>query len=336
VSVAAGPPAARVRRTTPWLLAALAALVPVALLHGAVEVTLRDLAADPLARTIVLELRAPRVCAALLVGAGLAVAGATLQALFRNPLADPALIGVSGGAALGAATVLTLPLGALALGRWPVAGAAFAGALVAVALVWRLGRVHGRLLLAAVLLAGIALNTLTGALVGLLLFVADDPALRSVTFWLLGSLAETGWPSLLPLAAAVLPAVLLLERRARHLDLYQLGDLEARHAGLDVQAIQRLGLLLGALATAVAVATAGIIGFVGLIVPHMVRMTAGPGHRGLIRDAALAGALLLLLADLLARTLLAPVELPVGLLTALAGGPFFLWLLRREAGREAA
>jgi iron complex transport system permease protein len=293
---------------------------------------------DPSARTILLELRAPRVIGAVLVGGALGAAGAVMQALLRNPLADPALLGVSGGAALGAALVLALAGGAASAVAWlpasaPVPVAAFVGAALATALVWRLGTVRGRLLIAAVLLAGVAVNTLAGAAVGLLLAFGDDPTLRTTSFWLFGSLTRLGWVDLIPLAVAVPISVFLLERRADALDLYQLGDREARHAGLAVRRQQWTGLLWASALTGLAVAVAGIVGFVGLMVPHVVRLLLGASHRGRIAASAALGALLLLVADAVARTVAAPAEVPLGLLTALLGAPFFLGVLRRTLSR---
>ena len=306
-----------------------------ALLLGPVPLRPWALAEDPAAWPILWELRLPRALLAALVGAALALAGALLQALLRNPLADPALLGVSGGAALGAAAVLSLGTGALAasLTVVPVAGAAFLGALLAVALVLRLGQRGTQLDLSGVLLAGVAINTLCGAGVGLLMMLAGDGGLRSITFWLFGSLANAHWYSPLPLLIT-LPLVLLLTRSwGPALDQYQLGDREASHHGLSVGRLQRQGLLVATLLTALAVAVAGIIGFLGLMVPQGLVRWFGPSHDHRLAQAALAGATLLLLADLMARLLLAPAELPVGMLTALLGGPFFLWLLRRQLSR---
>jgi iron complex transport system permease protein len=289
---------------------------------------------DETARRIVLELRAPRVVAALLVGGGLGAAGALLQALLRNPLADPALVGVSGGAALGAATVLTITGAGAFAATVPVPLAAFSGAALTTLLVWRLGAVRGVMRTSAILLAGVAVNTLAGALVGLLMAFADDTALRETTFWLFGTLTRADWLTLAPLAVAVPVAITIMELRSTALDQYQLGDREARQLGLGVAGLQWLGLALACLLTALAVAVAGIVGFVGLMVPHFVRLLAGPGHAGQALDSALAGALLLLVADAAARTLAAPAEIPIGLVTALIGAPFFLALLRHELGHE--
>lgn len=308
-----------------------------ALWIGPVLVTPMEVWEDEAARRIILELRAPRICAAIAVGAALGAAGALLQALLRNPLADPALLGVSGGAALGAAGVLTLVGGAelMAAGiSLPVPLAAFAGATVCTLLVWRLGAVRGVVRLSAIILAGVAVNALSGALVGMLMAFSDDTALRSTTFWLFGTLTRADWLALLPLAVAVPLSILVAETRATALDQYQLGAREARQLGLGVGSLQWLGMGLACLLTALAVAVAGIVGFVGLMVPHFVRLLSGPEHGGRILDSALAGALLLLVADAGARTLAAPAEIPIGLITALIGAPFFLLVLRHELARE--
>ena len=320
-----------------------------AVLLGPVALRPWDLAAHPAAGPILLELRLPRAVLAAAVGAALAVAGALLQAILRNPLADPALLGVSGGAALGAALALALGItlppvlavgGASALLPFiPVAGAAFAGALLAVSLVLRLGRRAQGLDLAGVLLAGVAVNTLCGAAVGLLMVLSGDSVLRSISFWLFGSLAQASWSHLLPLLLGLPVALYATRHWGTALDRYQLGDREAAHHGLPVGRLQRRALLLASLLTALAVALAGIIGFIGLLVPQGLALVLGPSYRHRLPQAALAGATLLLLADLGARLLLAPTELPVGMLTALLGGPFFLWLLRRRlagAGTEAS
>lgn len=286
-------------------------------------------------RLVVVELRLPRVLTAALVGAGLAGAGAALQALFRNPLAEPALIGVSAGAALGAALVivagggLALGLGALS----PPALAASAGGLLTTLAVMRLARVDGVVQVATLLLAGVAINALVGACTGLLAWAADDPALRALTLWLLGSFAGAGWPTVVLCALGVLVPLAGLLRAAPALNLLLLGEAEAGHLGVAVERLKRGVVLATALMVGVSVAAAGVIGFVGLVVPHLLRLTGGPDHRVLLPGAALLGALLLVAADTLARQLAAPAELPVGLLTALVGGPFFFALLLGQRGR---
>ncbi|WP_120997652.1 FecCD family ABC transporter permease [Stutzerimonas urumqiensis] len=289
------------------------------------------------AALIIGQIRLPRALLAVGVGAILAMTGVAMQGLFRNPLADPALIGVSSGASLGAAAaIVLLPLlGQLPAGLEPywLSICAFLGGLAITSMVYRLGRRDGRTDVATMLLAGIALTALAGACIGLLTYLADDTALRSLMFWNLGSLGGATLPRVWPVLAVGLALVLWLPRRANALNVLLLGESEARHLGFPVEAIKRELVLCTALGVGVAVAAVGMIGFVGLIVPHLVRLATGPDHRTLLPASALAGGVLLLLADLLARVPLAPAELPIGLVTALLGAPFFLWLLARRADR---
>ena len=279
--------------------------------------------------------RAPRVLMAALIGAGLGAAGAAMQGLFRNPLADPGLIGVSAGAALAAVAAIVLGgslFGAAAglVGLWLLPLAAFAGGLLATLLMARLGTVGGVASVATLLLAGVAVNALAGALTGVLVFMADDRQVRDITFWTLGSLAGARWAQLPVVLALVGVPLLLLCALARPLNALLLGEAEAFHLGVRVEAVKRLAVVLAAVAVAAGVAFTGLIGFVGLVVPHLVRLGFGADHRLVLPGAALLGAALLVLADLAARSLAAPAELPVGVVTALLGAPFFLWLLRRR------
>jgi iron complex transport system permease protein len=282
-------------------------------------------------------IRAPRVLMAALVGAGLGAAGAAMQGLFRNPLADPGLIGVSAGAALAAVAAIVLGgsvFGAAAgvLGLWLLPLAAFAGGLTATLLMARLGTVGGVTAVATLLLAGVAVNALAGALTGVLIFMADDRQVRDITFWTLGSLAGARWAQLPVVALLVGVPTLALCALARPLNALLLGEAEAFHLGTRVEAVKRLAVVLAAVAVAAGVAFTGLIGFVGLVVPHLVRLALGADHRLVLPGAAVLGGALLVLADLVARSLAAPAELPVGVVTALLGAPFFLWLLRRRAG----
>ncbi|GAB3483753.1 FecCD family ABC transporter permease [Azotobacter salinestris] len=287
------------------------------------------------AELIVGQIRLPRTLLGLAVGSVLALSGVAMQALFRNPLADPGLIGVSSGAALGAALAIVggSLFGADALPEvspYLLSASAFVGGLVVTALVYRLGRRDGQTRVATMLLAGLALSSLAGAAVGLFGYLADDAALRRLTFWNLGSLSGASYARLWPLLLATLGVAFWLPRRAGALNALLLGESEARHLGFDVERLKRELVLCTALGVGAAVAAAGLIGFVGLLVPHLLRLICGPDHRLLLPAAMLAGASLLLFADLLARLLLAPAELPLGIVTALLGAPFFLWLLRRE------
>jgi iron complex transport system permease protein len=286
---------------------------------------------------ILWAIRLPRVVLAALVGAALASSGAALQGVVRNPLADPALIGVSGGAALGAIAWIVggARVFAMSAGGWPLPAAAFAGALAATLIALRLARVAGRTSAVTLLLAGIGLASLTGAGYGMLLFLADDAALRSITFWSLGSVAGATWPLVAVAGVPIGAALAILPRLAGDLDRLALGELEARHVGVDVERLIRRASFAVALAVGAAVATCGAIGFVGLVVPHLVRSAIGPGHRTLLAASALGGAMLLVIADLAARTLAAPAEIPVGIVTAAVGAPVLLGLVRRGRGVEA-
>lgn len=273
------------------------------------------------------NIRLPRVVLGGLVGAALAVSGALLQGIFRNPLADPGLIGVSSGAALGA--VFTIISGLAVFGIYTLPVAAFLAGAATTLLVYRLSRRHGRTDVAMLLLVGLALNALAGATTGLLTYLADDAQLRSIVFWTLGGLGGALWETVLAAAPPILIVLVLAPRLGFYLNLFALGEAEARHLGVNVEWIKRAAVLMAALATGAAVALTGPIGFIGLIVPHMVRLAIGPDHRWLIPACAFGGATLLILADLLARTLAAPAEIPVGLFTSFAGGPFFLALILR-------
>ncbi len=295
---------------------------------------------------VLVSVRVPRVLFGALVGAALAVSGAALQGVFRNPLADPGLIGVSSGAALAAAFALGLPVSSLAgihlsdssmignifsgLRHLIVPGAAFVGGLIAVSLVYALSRVQGRVVLTRMLLVGIAVNALCAAGVGLMLAQSTDTHLRAITFWRLGSLGGATWQTVGLVAPLILLACLTLPRLARGLNLLALGESEARHLGLEVDRLRRLTLVCCALSVGAAVAFAGLIGFVGLVVPHVMRLLVGPDHRRLMPASVLGGAALLVASDTLARTLAAPAEWPIGVLTAFLGVPFFLWLVLRS------
>jgi iron complex transport system permease protein len=287
-------------------------------------------------RVVLLDLRLPRVAVAGLVGAALGTGGAALQGVFRNPLADPQLIGVSSGASVGAALVIVLggPLVldsvALGLGPAPIALAAFVGALLSTGLVYRLSSLAGRPSMHHMLLSGIALNAFAWALVGTMQFAADDVQLRDLSHWLLGEVGRANWAELPWLIVAVVPAVFGLRRLSAELDVSLLGDSAARDLGVDVGRMRRNVIVWVALAVGVSVACTGPIGFVGLAVPHVLRLIVGSRHRTLLVDAALLGATLLIAADALARVVVAPAELPVGILTTLLGAPLFLGLLLRD------
>lgn len=299
-----------------------------------------DGAADGLSRIIV-HIRLPRLLLGILVGAGLAMSGTVMQALFRNPMADPGLLGVSSGAALGAVATIVLgvamapDLFAIA-GHWLLPLTAFAGSLLSLGLVYRLARVNYRTDIPTMLLAGVAVNAITGALIGLLSYVASDAELRDLIFWSLGSLEITDWWKLALTAGIVLPGCLLMLPCCAALNANLLGESEARHLGHDIESLKIRLILLVAVVVGVLVAVSGVIGFVGLLVPHLLRLLTGPDHRLLLPAAGLFGATLLVLADMVARTAVAPAEIPIGIITAVLGGPFFLWLLIRHRRRQAA
>jgi iron complex transport system permease protein len=284
---------------------------------------------DATTRAIVTDLRLPRAVLAALIGAGLAVAGAVFQALLRNPLAEPYILGVSGGAAVGAVAVIAF--GGLAAG-WAVPVAAFAGGVGAIALVFRIAAAVGRALDTRVLLlAGVVVGAFFNAVILLLLTLADVETFRSAVFWMMGSLAAGTWGSVMLLALYTVPALVLLLGLARPLNLMAVGEETALYLGTRVERVKRVAYLVASLLVAVGVATAGVIGFVGLIVPHALRLIWGGDHRFLLPGSALAGAAFLLLADTAARTVAAPVELPVGVVTALIGVPVFVVLLTRRS-----
>ena len=281
---------------------------------------------------IVMEIRLPRLALGLLVGAALAVSGAVMQGLFRNPLADPGLLGVSAGAGLGA--ILAIVLGGLlpgAVRAWAgiglVPAAAFAGAWAFTLMLYRVATFGGRTSVATMLLAGIAFAALAGAASGVLIYLADDAQLRDLTFWGMGSLAGATWTKLAIAGPLMLAGLLAAPMLAHGLNALALGEASAMHLGQPVQRIKRIAVLSVAAATGAAVAVSGGIGFVGIVVPHLLRLLAGPDHGRLLPNAALMGGAMLVAADMAARTVVAPAELPIGIVTALIGAPIFLWLL---------
>ena len=310
----------------------LIAVVLAALATGDASVPVRDLLAtfrgmaDAQTRFIILELRLPRTVVAALVGASLAGAGAIFQSLLRNPLADPFVLGISGGAATGAVLVITT--GVTTILATPAA--AFVGALAAMALVYGIGRSQGRLHTHTLLLAGVIANAFFTAVILFVLALADPTTLMRAYHWMMGHLAATGWKDLRYLLPFSFAATLIALWDARRIQLVQLGPETAWHLGVDVTAVERRMLFASCLLTASAVAAAGMIGFVGLITPHIVRRLFGTDFRILFPMSLVSGASLLVISDTVARTLLAPGELPVGVLTAAMGAPLFLFLLRRR------
>lgn len=284
---------------------------------------------------VIWTLRLPRVMMAMLVGAGLAVAGALMQGLFRNPLADPGLIGVSSGAAMGAViAIIILPWLGLT-GDWldyvALPLCAMAGGTLVTFLIYILSRVGGRIHVASMLLTGIAINAIGGALIGLAsTMIATAEQLQSLTFWSLGSLNGVFWADVGIVALVVIPGLFAALWLGRPLNAFLFGELEAYHLGVDVPLVKRLAIVLSAVMVGVTVAFTGGIGFIGLVAPHIIRIAFGPDHRFLLPASALCGAILLLIADTVARTIAAPAEIQIGILTALIGGPFFLALLMKS------
>lgn len=316
-----------------WLMVLLlVALTLFATTLGAMRLPLESIwpSGDEVLRHIWLTIRLPRVLLALLVGSALALSGCVMQGLFRNPLADPGLLGISSGAALAVAFWLVLPISIPVLvALYAPMLAAFIGSLAVMAVIFVLSKA-GDGSLSRLLLVGIAINALCGALVGMLSWISNDAQLRQLSLWGMGSLGQAEWPTLLVSATLIIPSSLVVWWMAARLNLLQLGDEEAHYLGVNVRVLQRVLLLCSAVLVAASVAISGVIGFIGLVVPHLMRMWLGPDHRGLIPGSLLAGAILLLIADTLARTVAAPAEMPVGLLTSLLGAPWFLWLIFRQ------
>ena len=344
-----GDRSARARATIAVLVALLAATMLVSLASGASDASAgavilhwllppaSDAALSARDAIIIYDIRMPRVVLGALIGAALAVSGAVMQGLFRNPLADPGLVGVSAGAGLGAVSMIVLggtalaPVSAL-LGIYALPAAAFLGGLAVTLVLYRISTRRGQTSVATMLLAGIALAALAGAAMGLLIFMADDRQLRDLTFWNLGSLAGATWIKIAAVGPVIALALATAPFLARGLNALALGETTAHHLGIPVQRFKYVAIVAVAAATGVSVAVSGGIGFVGIVVPHLLRLLIGPDNRYLLPASALLGAALLLVADAISRTVVAPAELPIGVVTAAAGAPFFLWILLRKRG----
>lgn len=327
------------------LITILTILLPVvalvSLVTGTVNIAIIDVlntllgnTANQQIGTILLDIRLPRILMAIFVGAVLASTGAVMQGLFRNPLADPSLIGVSSGASVGASLMIVtaggfIQSGAL-VGLSLVAVGAFVGGFTATLLVYRLATSGIGTSVTTMLLAGIAIAALAGALNSLLSYFSDNDMLRQISLWQMGNLSGASWLKVGIMGSAALLLLILFPRESRALNALLLGESEARHLGIDVQRVKQRLILLTALGVGISVALAGLVGFVGLIIPHMVRLAIGPDHRWLVPASALAGATLLVIADSLARIVVIPAELPTGILTALLGAPFFVVLLLQQ------
>lgn len=350
-SVALTRPASLGRTTLVGLVLGALLLLSVVLnlRFGAVPISTADLFAsfglgtgEPGNVMVLREIRLPRLLSALAVGATLALSGAALQALFRNPLAEPGLLGVSTGAAMGAAiwfvfgAAVLAPLAAIAwLNAFLLPALAFLGALVSILLVLSLGARGGAGATVLMLLVGIGVNAIGAAVIGLATFMGTDTEMRALAIWLLGSFAQVEWKVLGPALLLMGIASLGLLSTARLLDLLALGEAEARHLGVDTSRLRRRLGLLTAIAVGAAVSVSGIIGFVGLVVPHMVRLAVGPAHRALMPLSAIGGALALSAADLVGRLIALPAEVPVGIVTALIGAPLFIAMLLRNVRQLA-
>ncbi len=280
-------------------------------------------------------IRLPRVIMALLIGSTLATCGAAMQGLFRNPLADPALIGISSSAST--ATVLVIVMGSqlfagfqTTLGQYSLNVATFCGALIASVLVYRFSQQQGKTNVGIMLLAGVAINAISGSLTSFITLSATDQQLRSVTFWMMGSLGGANWITVAGILPFCLCCVAIMPFFAKALNAFSLGESDAAYLGVRTERLKTAVMMLCALGVGACVSVSGIIGFVGLIVPHIIRMAIGPEYKKLFIGSAIGGAVLLILADLVSRTITPPIEIPIGIITAMVGGPFFLYLLWRE------
>jgi iron complex transport system permease protein len=279
--------------------------------------------------TIIIQIRMPRILAGALVGAALAAAGVAYQGIFRNPMADPYVLGVSAGAAVGASLAIVLGIGFTLLGLSTVPISAFAGSLIAVFVVYNISRVGSRVPVTTLLLSGIAVGIFLSAIVAILQVIAGE-RLRMIVFWLMGGFSYIEWKDVwatLPLICLGTAAIYFY---ARDLNLLALGEETAQHLGVDVERVKKLLLVFGSLVTAAAVSISGLIGFIGLMIPHITRIMIGPDHRILLPTSIIVGASFLVICDAVARVIVSPVELPVGVITALSGGPFFIYLLRKK------
>lgn len=328
---------------TPWLLIGLCAASILSLSMGAaglgplrIIAALQGHALTLPEKVVLYDIRLPRMAMGLVVGAALGLSGALLQGLFRNPLADPGIVGVGAGAGLGAVLAIVLggllPPAVLAMaGGHLVPLAACLGGWLFTVILYRTASSGGRTQVATLLLAGIALGALAGAVTGVLIYLADDSQLRDLTFWSMGSLAGSTWSKLMAVLPLIGTVLVLAPRLGRGLNALALGEAQAAHMGIEVQRLKRLTVLATASATGAAVAVSGGIGFVGIVMPHLLRLANGPDHRLLLPQSALLGAMLLVLADLVSRQIVTPAELPIGIITALLGAPTFLWILLRQA-----
>lgn len=336
--------ASRLRRNPFTLAIGLLCLLVVAavgaLLSGAMKLPLQAVLAGSelsVEHAVLWHIRLPRILLAILVGGGLAYAGAVIQGLFRNPLAEPGLIGVANGSALAVGLYIVFFSGLLP-GYWGLYSLnlfAFVGACIASVLVLKVVQRWAKGSVTALLLVGLAFNAIAASGIGLLTFLSDDEQLRTMAFWTMGSFGRSEWGNVVVTVTLMVPAIVWLSRFAMPLNLMQLGEREMEYTGMETARIKRNVILGTAVLVGSAVAAAGVIGFVGLLVPHLVRLFAGGNHRVVMPLSFLVGSVLMVLADTAARTVIAPAELPVGIVTSLLGGPFFMWLLLRQFGTKA-
>jgi iron complex transport system permease protein len=293
---------------------------------------------QPQLEAVLFAIRFPRVLLGVLVGAGLGISGASLQGLFRNPLADSGLIGIASGASLFAVMMIVLEATIFiqiqeALGYYALSLAAFFGACITTFVIYRISVHQGKSDITTLLLGGIAINALSGSLIGLMTYMATDEQLRNITFWNLGSLGGASWKSVATLLPFIAIPVIVLPFMGKSLNAFALGESQARHMGVNTAFIKRIVIVLATMAVGSSVAVSGIIGFIGLIIPHIIRMAFGSDHRLLIPASAILGAAVLTLADLISRTIVAPAELPLGIVTALLGSPIFIYIVVNQKRR---
>ena len=290
--------------------------------------------------TVLTVIRLPRILLGVLVGGVLGISGAAIQGLFRNPLADPGLIGISSGASVMAVLMIVLQLKVFRdlsslSGLYALSLAAFAGAVGTTLLVYTLARKHGRTVVSTMLLVGIAINVFCEALRGLMMYLADEAQLRAISYWSMGSLGGASWEVLQVATPFLVIPILLMPRLSKPMNAFALGESQAGHLGVDVSKLKRNVVILATLGVGVAVAVSGVIGFIGLVIPHLIRLVSGANHRTVLPGSALLGAIVLTLSDLVARTVVAPAELPIGIITGMIGAPVFLFMLIRGAGDRA-
>ncbi|MFT4573520.1 MAG: iron complex transport system permease protein [Marinomonas primoryensis] len=320
-----------------------------AMVVGAVSLSINDILAyishgfsashSSLSTRVLFEIRLPRTILSIAVGAALGICGAAMQALFRNPLADPGLIGVAGGGALGAVTVIVLgnsifPQAMDVIGLYALPIGAMIGCLGVCSIIYKLSNRQGQFTIITLLLAGIAVNAIVGSLIGILTLVSSDSELRELTFWTMGNLGGNSWSLILPVLTLIAISLVGLSRLAKPLNLYLLGEAQAQHLGIEVSQLKKQVFVYTAMAVGAAVSISGMIGFVGFVVPHLVRILIGPDHRFLFPVSMLLGASFLTITDVIARIIIIPAELPIGLVTSALGGPFFLFVLYKQTSRH--